>query len=568
MTDAPVEEDRLYQVTDPENLPKKPATPTSETKDRMKKLGKENLYYLCKVILGYDKLVPHVHMPMCEFANTVKARRRLKLMPRTHFKTTIWTIALTIQDILRDPNVTILMVADTGTNASRFMREIQQHFEMNELFRWLYSDIIPPNFTKATWSQTEMIVPRTQVRREPTVDAIGAMGGIESRHYDIIRPDDLVTEKCIHSDVEMEKLNQWAGGLESLLNNEMTGLIDFTGSRKKKGDLYEVQQKRYGDGFETQDIGPHATQCGDLAVFWRRDIENGAVIFPEQNSMAFLMRMKKWDPQRYHAQYANSPKGTGLNTFGDEELRFWRWDEEGRLIICAHEGLVHLRMSPWAGERIILYDPSVAEKRGSSQNSILVLLRGYPLPFRIVLEAHIGHYPPDEAIQLLFDLNRKWRPSLISIEHRGFQGAVKYWINEKAEREDHEGLPLLSWPPQGSPKAQWAKAEHIKACQPLVNANLVWLHKSQTELVEQFEFHPNVRWDDGVDSFSQSLDYWPAMMSEMEMKEGKQLEQDYIEENIGIIPLFRALDQEKEVWDEMAFLNQLNATGYRTRLGR
>lgn len=555
-----------YEVTPPENLPKKPTKVNEDTRQQMRELGKNNLYYLCKVILGYDKLVPHVHMPMCEFADTVKVNRRLKLMPRTHFKTTIWTIALSIQDIIKDCNVTILIVADTGTNASRFMREIQQHFEMNELFRWLYPELIPPNFTKATWSQTEMIVPRTKVRREPTVDAIGAMGGIESRHYDIIRPDDLVTEKCIHSDVEMDNLNTWAGGLESLLNNEMTGLIDFTGSRKKKGDLYEVQTKRYSDGYETQDIGPHASQSGELATFWRRDIEDGEVIFPEQNSMKFLMRLKKFDPQRYHAQYANSPKGTGLNTYNDEQLRFWRWSDDRRTIICSHEGEQFLKLSPWGGERIIVYDPSRAEHKGSSQNSILVILKGYPLPFRIVLEAHVGHYPPDEAIQLLFDLNKKWKPTIVSVEHRGFQGAVKYWVEEKAERDGLDVPPIILWPPKGSEKAQWAKDEHIKAVQPLVNSNLVWLHKSQTELVEQFEFHPNVRYDDGVDSFSQSLDYWPALMSEAEMMEHAQTERDYIETNIGVIPIFR--DIEKKAWDEKAFLSQLNATGYRTQIGK
>ena len=555
-----------YEVTPPENLPKKPKKVNEDTRQQMRELGKNNLYYLCKVILGYDKLVPHVHMPMCEFADTVKANRRLKLMPRTHFKTTIWTIALTIQDIIKDCNVTILIVADTGTNASRFMREIQQHFEMNELFRWLYPEIIPKNFTKATWSQTEMIVPRTKVRREPTVDAIGAMGGIESRHYDIIRPDDLVTEKCIHSDVEMDKLNTWAGGLESLLNSEITGLIDFTGSRKKKGDLYEVQTKRYGDGFESQDIGPHATQVGELATFWRRDIEEGQPIFPEQNSMGFLMRLKKFDPQRYHAQYANSPKGTGLNTYNDEQLRFWRWSDDRRTIICAHEGEQFLKVSPWGGERIIVYDPSRAEHKGSSQNSILVILKGYPLPFRIVLEAHIGHYPPDEAIDHLFRLNKKWKPTIVSVEHRGFQGAVKYWVEEKAERDGLDVPPIILWPPKGSEKAQWAKDEHIKAVQPLVNSNLVWLHKSQTELIEQFEFHPNVRYDDGVDSFSQTLDYWPALMSEAEMMEHAQTEKDFIEQNIGVIPLFR--DTEKKAWDEKEYLSQLNATGYRTQIGK
>jgi hypothetical protein len=325
-------------------------------------------------------------------------------------------------------------------------------------------------------------------------------------------------------------------------------------------------EKSYGEGYEVEEIGPHATQQGRLAKFWRRDIEDGSPIFPEQNSMEFLMRLKRVYPERYHAQYANSPKGSGLNTFEDTDLRKWRWSDDGRIVICAHEGKVYMRISPFGGERIIMYDPSRAEKHGSSQNAILVLLKGHPLPFRIVLEAHIGHYPPDEAVEKLFELDRKWRPTLISVESRGFQGAVKYWMREKTERKDSKLVmpPLVEWPPKGSPKAQWAKEEHIKACQPLTRDHLVWVHESQTELVEQFEFHPNVMWDDGVDCFSQSLDYWPYMMSEQEAEENRKSETDYVERNLGLLP-FDYRHKPEEVFNEIAWLSQLNATGYRRR---
>lgn len=123
--------------------------------------------------------------------------------------------------------------------------------------------------------------------------------------------------------------------------------------------------------------------------------------------------------------------------------------------------------------------------------------------------------------------------------------------------------PLIQWPPQGSEKAQWAKDEHIKGCQPLTRTNLIWLHKDQTELIEQFEFHPNIRWDDGVDAFSQSLDYWPALMSEAEMVEHAKTEEDYIGKHIGILPISA---KQKKPFNEREWLSQLNATGYRQHI--
>jgi len=456
--------DQEYKVSDPENFPTIKALSgdaTEELRQDMRKMARDNLYFFCKVVLGYKDLTPKVHGPMCRyFDQTRHILRRLSLMPRTHYKTTIWTIAATMQDIIIDPNIRILMIADTSRNAERFLQEIQQHFEMNEVFRWLFSDIIPENFNKTRWSTTEMVVKRTLIAREPTVDAIGALGGSESRHYNIIRADDLITEKAIRSDVEMDKIIDWAGGMESLLMDQFHDRIDWVGSRKKKGDLYEHVMEDFGHEEIPVDIGPHAQKMGDLVIFTRQAEEGNKPIFPEKIDIKFLHRLRRTHPERYHAQYANSPKGSGLNTFDEAWFRYFRWD--GRMIECVHNNELLLRVDPFSLERMIYYDPSVAEKQSNSMQAIGVVAKGSG-PFRIVLETRIGHYTPTEAINNLFELQEKWSPSLISIERRGFQGWVKYWINERAEMTGVPYLPVVEWPPEGSNRAQWAKTEHIRA---------------------------------------------------------------------------------------------------------
>ena len=277
-----------------------------------------------------------------------------------------------------------------------------------------------------------MQVIRTIIASEPTVDAIGALGGSESRHYNRIRADDLITEKCIRSEVEMDKIIRWANGLESMLIRHDSDRIDFVGSRKKKGDLYEVQLKSYGEGFVPIELGPHVELHGEMVTFCRQAIENGKVIFPEFITMRFLMRLKRMDPQRYHAQYANDPKGSGLNTFDSAWLRTYRRVGEGRMIQCVHDGEVLLEVHPMSMDRIILYDPSVAEKQTSSMQAMMCVAKGSH-PFRIVLDTKIGHYPPDEAVDALFEMQEKWHATIVSIEKRGFQGWVKYWLKERAE---------------------------------------------------------------------------------------------------------------------------------------
>lgn len=560
--------DDLFTNTSPKNLPSLDSLDvpiTDSVRLEMADEGRKNLYFLCRIILGYRDLNPRVHMPMCNYYDATRGvyRRRCSLMPRTHYKTTIWTLGESLGDIARDPNVRILMIADTGRNAELFMLECQQHFEYNETFRWIYKDIIPPNFRSIRWNVNQMQVPRTIIAREPTIDAIGALGGSESRHYNKIRADDLITEKCIRSDVEMDKVVRWANGLESLLIDQSSDQIDFVGSRKKKGDLYEVQIKSYGEFSTPVDIGPFATLHGDMAVFTRHVTDHtNKPIFPEKITATFLNRLRRIDPQRYHAQYANDPKGSGINTFDEKWLRFYRWSgEDGNRISCIHDGEELLNVSPWDMDRILLYDPSVAEKQTSSQQAIIVVAKGSH-PFRLILEAKIGHYPPDEAVDFLFQMQEKWQPSIQSIEKRGFQGWVKYWLRERAERDGIPYLPVIEWPPKGHPQAQWAKPEHIRGLQPMVRSNYLWLHEDQTELRDQLEFYPNVRWDDGLDCLGQGLTYWPMAMDEEEVEKRKKGELNYLDLLAGVEG---SADSYREEWSEEKFLAQFDFTGYGMR---
>lgn len=555
-------QDSVFENTDPDAFPSVGAKTKSslEALAEAATIGRESLFILATSILGYDKLNERVHLPMCRFAYQTRraGHRRMMLMPRTHFKTTIWTIVDSIQLICLNPDIQILIVADTETNASRFMKEIQLHFKRNELFKACFPNIIPENFNNIVWNKLEMEVPRTRISRDPTVDAIGALGGSESRHYDYIKADDLITEKCIRSDTEMDKVIRWAGGLESLLISEIDGQIDYIGSHKKKGDLYETKQKEYGESSISRSIGPFATKKGRMEIFTRAAEENGKPIFPEMVSAEFLSRLRRYEPERYHAQYANSPKASGLNTFPFESLRYYRWTESGR-IQCIHDNTIELETHPDLLERLVFFDPSVAENKTSSKQAIHVVGKGSH-PYRIVLESWIGHYSPSDAVDYLFELEKKWRPAFFSIERRGYQGSIKYWLEEKAEREEIPFLQVVEWPPKGDPSAQWAKKEHIKALQPIVRANCLWVHETMTDLLEEIEFYPNVRWDDGLDSLTQGLTYWPAAIDELDVAAKKRDEMSYLE--AAVLGVTSGDIVEKDAFDEMEFLRQFDPTGY------
>ena len=111
---------------------------TEEVRQKMAAKGRTSLYYLCKVILGMKDLNVRVHMPMCDYYDSTRGvyLRRLSLMPRTHLKTSLWTVGESILDVVNDPNVRILIIMDTGCNAQLAMVQFQQPFKYTRVFIW------------------------------------------------------------------------------------------------------------------------------------------------------------------------------------------------------------------------------------------------------------------------------------------------------------------------------------------------------------------------------------------------------------------------------------------------
>lgn len=535
----------------------------SDVHKLLKEKALGDFYFFCKEILRYQDLVPHFHGSVCRFIQGTEApgemSRRLILLPRSTFKSTIATIAYPMWRLCRDPNLRILIISDTEKNAGRFLSEIKNHFQQNEMFRSVFSEMIPPNFNKEVWSKTEIrVANRTAIWREPSIDAIGLGGGAESRHYDLIIGDDTITEKAIYSDTEMEKAIEWTGGLESLLVKPRDEIF-WIGSRKRLNDLYDAIIQKFGGGKDTPevDIGPHAVRKGGMLIYSRSAIENGKSVFPERIGIGFLNRLSKTDPHRYNSQYANNPISSGLNFFRPQDIQFFEWTDEGNILIPGREeGDEDVVLSPFQLERMTIYDPSKAEKNSSSKQGLLTVGKGDG-PERFVLAGRVDHYPPDEAIEELYRHYEQWRPGNVAIEHRGFQGSIKYWLEEKSMREGLPQLPVVEWPFEGSQKAQWSKIERIRGLVPMFRAGYVFLAPElrNSELHEELLYYPNVKWDDGVDAMAMTLDFWPWMVGMQSIREARASEDRMLEEVLGAKP-------SRGSFNEDEFIAGFDASGY------
>lgn len=145
-------------------------------------------------------------------------------MPRGTYKTTTLTIIETIQDILKNRDIRILICHFAGANARDMLKEISAHFINNPHLRLLFPEIVPQNTKRpeTQWTDDAITVQRSKTKKhlkEGTVEALGSEQSMASKHFDKIKFDDLVTEQSTTTIDQIKKSINFLLRSYSLLNN-------------------------------------------------------------------------------------------------------------------------------------------------------------------------------------------------------------------------------------------------------------------------------------------------------------------------------------------------------------
>src|SRR5688500_15665123 len=145
--------------------------------------GKRDLFFLASGVLGMRDMTVGCHGPLCAYINLNPKQFKMMLMPRDHLKTSVVTVAGSMQKVVQNPENRLLIANESGTNANRMLRSIRQHAEGNRVFRALYSDVVYKDTRKVRWNDSELDFVRDGHYPEPTIDSIGMTGAATSRHY-------------------------------------------------------------------------------------------------------------------------------------------------------------------------------------------------------------------------------------------------------------------------------------------------------------------------------------------------------------------------------------------------
>lgn len=170
----------------------------------------------------------------------------LDLWARDHYKSTIITFAKTIQDILKNPNITVGIFSHTRPIAKSFLEQIKRELENNEYLKDLFPEVLYKNPSRESpkWSlDGGIVVKRDTNPKESTVEAWGLVDGQPtSRHFKLRVYDDVVTLESVTTPDQIKKVtNAWE--ISQNLGSK-GGILRGIGTRYRANDTYAVILKR------------------------------------------------------------------------------------------------------------------------------------------------------------------------------------------------------------------------------------------------------------------------------------------------------------------------------------
>jgi hypothetical protein len=209
-----------------------PEQAIQEAEEAQRNFFRESLFLTGKCLLGYNEMTWGTHGPICDALANPRTTRKLVVVPRGCFKSSIGSVTFPIWHIIRNPNVRILLDSELYTNSKNFLREIKDHL-INPRLERLFG-----TFKSSTWNEGEIIVgQRTKVHKEATITCTGIGAEKTGQHYDIIVMDDMNSPSNSNTPEGCQKVINHYRHMQAIL--EPNGIIVIIGTRYSAADLIQ-----------------------------------------------------------------------------------------------------------------------------------------------------------------------------------------------------------------------------------------------------------------------------------------------------------------------------------------
>ena len=504
----------------------------------------DSLYFFSTAVLRNDKVQAVPHREICTFLQTIPRSRKVCLVPRDTFKSTLASKALPLW-ILLQPTFCglpgkehrMLLASHSSVNAQKQMKAIKHHVERNTLLQWLFPELMP-DVAHTTWTDTNLLFPRDGVYGEDTIECAGLDTHIVSRHYTVQIHDDLEDQASAESPTIRQRVKGWYRASEALFVDERDAYLAVIGTRWGIDDLYadifaheadqvdryvrplhwtradlEADQARVSQGrLPVYDMDPdvHAPDPTTTYFFFPE-------LFPAESCARIRKKEGTW---LYSMLRLNHPQDPALAEFKRTDFLELTLDPQTRdLLLWQPDGTREI--VPWEStRRVLFWDPALSgsDQRHNARNAMVVVAKDR-LGRLFILEAWAERKPAPLLFQRFIAFHRRYEVHVAGLEDIGFQRTLKYPLRFEMESQRHV-FPVKELRPIGSKEAR------IRALIPYVEAQQVYVRKGLTDVLEEFEHFPLYPTNDLIDACAASVELHGFHVIEDEVSQRRALREE------------------------------------------
>lgn len=430
-----------------------------------RQLARCDLKYLCTKILGFTQW-DTLHDELVAWLEKSKRRFKMILMPRETFKSSIITVAKSIQHILINPNCSILFSSAVLANSESFLAKTKDYLTAKSNLKYLFGE-----FQSEVWNSERIVIQqRTTADHTPTITPSGADKATVSQHYDVIMHDDLVNRQTVNTKEQIQKSRQVYSDSMDLLKKP-AGLMYIVGTRWDDKDLY-------GHIVREEDELEASGKPRTFDIYIRKVKERGHIIFPWKfPSQEFLDELElKKGSYDFSCQYMNEPISREDQHF-KPPVRYWN-------------------QAPVDGMNFVTVD--LAGEDEDADFNVVTDMQFSRANQLYILEYDRGHYSAGQMVDKIFDMVERSKPQCVFVEAVAYQRVFLYLLNVEMQKRKKSFAIAPVMPHKD-------KFQRIMALQPWWEQGNILLKQGMVELEEEFDRFPRALNDDVLDTVAMAV---------------------------------------------------------------
>lgn len=443
------------------------------------------MFFFAKFILGYDWLEIKIHGPLCKILEQYETIHRVRVtLPRSWLKSTVCSISYPLWRCTLDPNIRCLLVQNTADNARAKLRSIRGHFETNQLFRILYSHLLPDRSCR--WTTAALEVKRSKTNPEATFEAAGRATQLTGRHYNIIDEDDTVApdkdeyteDNVLPTKDDIGQAIGWHRAAIPLLVDHQSDQIIVVGTRWFQVDLLSW--------IEDNETWYTSYELAVRMTAGKPD-PNGEIVWEKRFGEESLRQLEiSVGPYLFSCLYLNHPLRSEDMIFQKKWFQFYA--EEPKFLKTT------ISVDPAGNPK-----NSQAKRKKKNDFNVVLVTGTSTTGIHYVLNYKRFKGSPGELIDLIFEFVKTYKPEKVGIEGIAYQESLEYFVTEEMrKRKVHFNIELLK-------HGGKSKDYRIQSLQPLIRNSTMLFKPWMYELVSELEMFPLGVNDDLADALAMQL---------------------------------------------------------------